>query len=170
MYSLWLMPCAAQAADLHALVVKLSAAFATPPFLPHMTVQGDLTARLAEVSAMAATVAAALPAQHWPVRGIEQSDAWFRAFYLAFEPRPAFTDALAAAERASGTRNGLSPFPHVSLAYGTLDATRKEALRNSIAARVPAAITFDRLVVALSGSTVGVPSWRALETFALAQG
>jgi hypothetical protein len=167
LYSLWLMPCAAEAADLRALVAELSAAFGTPPFLPHMTVQGDLAARLKDVSALAARVAAALPRQHWPVRGIEASTAWFRAFYLAFEPRVAFADALEVSARGSGTRAGLSPFPHVSLAYGDLDAARKDALRDRIAARVPAALTFDRLVVALSGSTVGVPSWRALETFTL---
>ncbi len=166
-YSLWLMPRVADQLALQALVDDLSRAFGTPPFIPHMTVQGDLALRLKDACAVAANVAAELPAQHWPVRGIEQSDAWFRAFYLAFEPRLAFTDALDVAARGSATRTGLSPFPHVSLAYGELDAPRKEALRAAIAPRIPSAIVFDRLAVALSGSTVGVPSWRLLESFTL---
>ncbi|MBS0320345.1 MAG: hypothetical protein JSR18_07390 [Proteobacteria bacterium] len=167
-YSLWLMPQAADQDALQALVDELSAAFATPPFIPHMTVQGDLALRLKDACAVASTVAADLPAQAWPVQGIEASDAWFRAFYLAFAPRAVFDDALAVAARGTATRTGLSPFPHVSLAYGSLDAPRKDALRAAIASRIPATLTFDRLAVALSGSTVGVPSWRLLETFTLA--
>jgi hypothetical protein len=33
---------------------------------------------------------------------------------------------------------------------------------------VPATLTFDRLAVSLSGKSVGIASWRVLQTFALA--
>ena len=70
--------------------------------------------------------------------------------------------------QAFATDAGLSPFPHLSLAYGTLAADAKDRLAAEFAARIPRWIVFDRLAIALSGKGVGIASWRVLQTFALA--
>jgi 2'-5' RNA ligase len=150
------------------LVDTLAPRFRTRTFIPHVTVQGDLDRRLKDVTALAATLAASLPVQRVAVRGIEQSTHYYRAFYLAFDGFDAFAPLVRRSAQASGTDAGLSPFPHLSLAYGTLGADAKAALAREVAASVPATLTFDRLAVSLSGQSVGIASWRVLQTFALA--
>ena len=44
----------------------------------------------------------------------------------------------------------------------------KSALVREFAAEIPQTLTFDRLAVALSGKSVGIASWRTLQSFALA--
>jgi hypothetical protein len=166
-YSIWLLPAEPVASTLSRLVGELAVVFATPPFPPHVTVQGGLQRPLREVSRMAGTLAAGMSAGHWPVTGIETSDDYFRSFYLALTAGAAFTSLTERAAASSGTRAGLPTYAHLSLAYGPLDRARKDALRQSTLARLPTVLMFDRIAVALAGHSVGVPSWRTLEAFAL---
>lgn len=167
-YSLWLLPQASAQEALSDLVVRLSRRFNTRPFAPHVTVHGDLTRRLREVTTVAQDLARTLPVQRWPVRGIEQSPQYYRAFYLAFDNCDAFASLGPRCAQAFATEAGLSPFAHLSLAYGTLDPVAKSALVREFAAEIPQTLTFDRLAVALSGKSVGIASWRTLQSFALA--
>jgi hypothetical protein len=166
-YSLWLLPRQDAQQQLAGVVARLSRSFGTRTFVPHVTVQGDLTHRLREVTAVAEDIARTLQVQHWPVRGIEQSMHYYRAFYLAFDGCDGFAPLGPRCARAFGTDAGLSPFAHLSLAYGTLDAAAKGALARDVAAEIPPTLTFDRLAVALSGSSVGIASWRTLQCFDL---
>jgi hypothetical protein len=166
-YSIWLLPAEDDYDRLARIVDELAPLFRTPPFPPHVTVQGDLPKRLADVSGAARQIASTLPAQRWPVRGIEMSDHHFRTLYAAFDGTELFPPLLERAATLTGTRDGLSPFPHLSLAYGPLDPLRKQALAAEVAEGLPRHLAFDRLAVAISGKTVPIPSWRALETFAL---
>jgi hypothetical protein len=167
-YSLWLLPQADAQEHLTEVVTRLSRRFATRPFTPHVTVHGDLTRRLRDVSAVAEDLARTLPAQQWRVRGIEQSSHYYRAFYLAFDGCEAFAALRPRCAQAFTTDAGLSPFAHLSLAYGTLDPAAKEKLAREVAAELPRSLIFDRLAVALSGTNVGIASWRTLQSFALA--
>ena len=167
-YSLWLLPQAGAQEQLSDMVARLSKRFGTRSFAPHVTVHVDLTRRLREVVAVAGDLARTLPAQQWRVRGIEQSPQYYRAFYLAFDDCDAFAPLGPRSAEAFTTEAGLPPFAHLSLAYGTLDAAAKAALAREIAAELPRTLTFDRLAVALSGQSVGIASWRTLQSFALA--
>jgi hypothetical protein len=166
-YSIWLLPAEPAASLLASIIDDLAHQFCTPPFLPHVTVQGDLHARLHAVTNVAADLAMAFPEQRWAIRGVEMSDIYWRSFYIALESGPTFAAALERAAAATGTRQGLSPFAHLSLGYGPLNNARKQLLQSDVTPRLPATLTFDRLVVALAGGTVGIPSWRPLQTFAL---
>jgi 2'-5' RNA ligase len=167
-YSLWLLAEPVAQERLVDLVDELAPRFGTRSFTPHVTVQGSLCRRLKDVTAAAAALAASLPAQRVAVRGIEQSTHYFRAFYLAFDGFDAFAPLIRRSAAAFGSDEGLSPFPHLSLAYGTLGADAKAAIAREVAADVPATLAFDRLAVSLSGNSVGIASWRVLQTFALA--
>ena len=66
-----------------------------------------------------------------------------------------------------GTADGLSPFPHLSLAYGTVtDATRRarDELAQGFAARE---VVFDRIAVIRSSKDVPIAEWRILEEYSL---
>lgn len=167
-YSLWLLPAEDAQQHLAGVIARLSKRFGTRPFAPHVTVHGDLTRRLRDVTAVAEDLAGSLPAQQWHVRGIEQSTQYYRAFYLSFDGCEAFEPLGPRSAKALTTDKGLSPFAHLSLAYGTLDAPAKAELAREFAAEVPAMLTLDRLAIALSGKSVGIASWRTLESIALA--
>ncbi|MEO8849366.1 MAG: 2'-5' RNA ligase family protein [Casimicrobiaceae bacterium] len=168
-YSLWLLPGEDDTQRLADLVVRLSRRFATRPFVPHVTIQGDIDRRLDDVATVAEGLARALPVRAWRVRGVEQSDHHFRALYLALDDAdPTFAQLRARSAAAFGTEAGLSPFPHMSLAYGTLDAATKRDLAREFAAELPASLTLARLAVTLAGVGVAIASWRTLQCFALA--
>lgn len=167
-YSLWLLPQEDAQEHLSGVVARLSKRFGTRPFTPHVTVHGDLTRRLHDVAAVAEHLARSLPVQQWHVRGIEQSAQYYRAFYLAFDGCEAFAPLGPRTARAFTTDKGLPPFAHLSLAYGTLDAAAKGELAREFAAEMPLTLTFDRLAISLSGKSVGIASWRTLQSFMLA--
>ena len=62
----------------------------------------------------------------------------------------------------------LSPFPHLSLAYGNLPVREKIARSRPLAGAIEGrTIKFDRLAVALSGKDIPVDEWRVVATVQL---
>ena len=169
-HSLWLMPCADDAAALDALIAELAPRFAGEAFRAHVTVQGDLTTPLEPLRTIAATLASACPLLDWPLAGVAGSPHYFRSFYLELAPRADFDRLRSTAAALTGTTDGLAPFPHLSLAYGEpADPADKPALVQRYA-RLPdlrPALRFDRLVIARSAKSLPVAEWSLLESFAL---
>jgi hypothetical protein len=167
-YSIWLMPCAADATTLQALVDELAPQFGQPSFVPHVTIQGDLVLPLESVAAHTSRLAATCPVQAWPVHDVERSDFFFRCLFLRFNGNVAFDGLQRQAQTLSGTADGLSPYPHLSLAYGQVQAHQLalwEALRLRFAGR---SIVFDRLAVYLSSKDTPVADWRCVFDMPLA--
>lgn len=162
-HSLWLMPEPALEREMAALVRVLAPVFGMPPFPPHVTVQGDLDLDADDAEAYARELAAGVPLLAWRAFGITWTDHPFRAFFVAFDSAERFHGLLERSASLTGTREGLSPFPHLSLAYGTLPVREKIArarpLTHAIDART---MKFDRLVVALAGKDVPIEAWRVL--------
>ena len=161
-YSIWLMPCSADLVELQALVDDLAPQFGEPAFVPHVTVQGDLALPLASITNHVRASAAACAVQRWPVLDVERSDFFYRCLYLRFEQGAAFDGLQRAAEAFSNTADGLSPYPHLSLAYGRVgpqQLTLFEALRARFAGRT---ITFDRLAVCLSSKDTPIADWKCV--------
>lgn len=169
-HSLWLMPCADDAAALDALIAELAPRFAGEAFRAHVTVQGDLATPLAPLRTIAARLAAACPRLDWPLAGIAGSPHYFRSFYLELQPHADFDRLRSTAAALSGTTDGLAPFPHLSLAYGEpTEPAAKPALLQSHARIVESrpALRFDRLVIARSAKGLAVADWSVLESFPL---
>lgn len=166
-YSIWLLPAAAQETTLTAAVVRLSAELSGITFVPHITVQGDLALPFDALGGLLQRIAVRTPAQRWRVQGVETSDQFFRCLYLRFVDAPAFAAMQSETRHFTGTADGLSPFAHLSLAYGAPrpDASRlRETLAGDYAGTE---IVFDRLVLARSSKYVPVADWRCLAQYRL---
>lgn len=167
-YSLWLLPCAHQLAELTALVTQLAPAFGTPAFVPHVTIQGDLAMELDTLAAHTQRLAAASPVLCWPVHSVASSAHFFRCLYLRFPSTQAFDGLQRAALAFTGTASGLSPFPHLSLAYGELQA-QQHALLAALNARFAGqALRFDRIAICRSSKEVPIDEWAVLSEYPLA--
>ena len=164
-YSLWLLPAEATQLELVALIARLGVQFGSQPFMPHLTIQGDLSLSLDRVSRAAKSIAAQWPTQRWRVAAVAGSEHFFRSLYLRFDETPAYAGGKKELQLASGSADGLSLFPHLSLAYGATDEAQKRVVINELSAMIGSEITFDRVVVARSSKRVPIAEWACLVAF-----
>ena len=166
-YSIWLLPEAAQLARLTAIVNDLAERFGSQNFIPHVTIQGDLAMPFDALTEAVQHVANGHTAQHWPVKGIDGSEHFFRNLYLRFDVCAAYLSMKQSMQRVSGTADGLSLFPHLSLAYGLTDAQKTAALFAELRTWFTGPMRFDRMVIARSSKNVPIADWEYLAEFAL---
>ena len=166
-FSIWLLPAADDAARLDARVAALAGRLGGAVFMPHVTIQGDLGPLPAGLAAALPALAAQAPVQHWTVRAVERSEHFFRSLYLRFDRHPAFEHWQAAVRALSGTEVGLSPFPHLSMAYTPAHAAL-EGLAGTLAAEiVGATLRFDHLALVRSSASLPIVQWECLERYPL---
>jgi len=166
-YSIWLLPESEQQRGLVALVDSLAARFGTERFMPHITVQGDLTLPLEQLSRAVAAMSQSYGARKWPVASIDGGSHFFRSLFLRFDERPAYIDLKRDMQRISGTTEGLSLFPHLSIAYG-LDAPHKAPeLFRELSTVAPQVLRVDRIAIARSSKNVPIAKWECLAEFPL---
>jgi hypothetical protein len=161
-YSIWLLPAAAQETTLAGTVRRLAGELGGPVFAPHLTIQGDLTLPLEELRGFTAGLAGRLDVQRWPVTDVENSAHFFRCLYLRFASTPGFELLQGSLRAWSKSTDGLSPFPHLSLAYG--DAGPAHFLARADLARefMAQEIVFDRLSICRSSKNVAIADWQNL--------
>ena len=167
-YSIWLLPRDDQEAALTAKVSRLSTELGGPFFAPHVTIQGDVALTPDQLRPTLARMAAQTPVQHWPVALVDGTPHFFRCLFLRFDLHPAFQEMQAATQLMTGTAHGLSPFPHLSLAYGdALEAYARERrlLAGDFEEQI---IVFDRLAICHSSCHVPIADWVVLEQLPLA--
>lgn len=161
-YSIWLLPSAEQDARLLASMAQIAERLGGEAFAPHVTIQGDLDLPLEKLSLELERMAGLVAPQRWPVQCVEVSEHFFRSLYLRFEIAPAFAELQAAAQELSGTRDGLSPYPHLSLSYGAAHPD-KAALRQDLTDLYQGReIAFDRLAITNSSQAAAIADWRCL--------
>jgi hypothetical protein len=96
------------------------------------------------------------------VHDVERSDFFFRCLFLRFNRNAAFDGLQRQAQVLTGTADGLSPYPHLSLAYGQVQPQQLvlwEALRLRFAGQ---SLVFDHLAVCLSSKDTPVADWRCV--------
>jgi len=153
---------------LTATVSRLSTELGGPFFAPHVTIQGDVALTPDQLRPTLARIAAQTPVQHWPVALVDGTPHFFRCLFLRFDLHQAFQELQAATQLLTDTAHGLSPFPHLSLAYGdALEAYARERqlLAGDFEEQI---IVFDRLAVCHSSSHVPIEDWVVLEQLPLA--
>lgn len=166
-YSIWLMPQAQQESALVQTVARLSRSLGGEIFAPHVTIQGDLHLPLDEVSRLVGALAERVAVQRWQVLQIESSEHFFRCLYLRFGDEPGFEALQGAVQAFTRTAEGLSPFPHLSLAYGNTGpghASARADLSREFAARE---MVFDCLAISRSSKNVAIADWQCLALYPL---
>ena len=167
-YSIWLLPRADQEAALSETISRLSTELAGPLFAPHVTIQGDVALSPDQLKPLLAQLAARTPVQRWPVADVACTAHFFRCLFLRFGSHRAFDDLQAATQGITGTSHGLSPFPHLSLAYGEAHeayARQRPLLAGDYLGRD---LVFDRLAICRSSSHVPIAEWTCLDQLPLA--
>jgi hypothetical protein len=168
-YSIWLMPCVAEAKVLNRLIARMAPAFGTPAFGAHATVQGDLAMPRAVLGETLQVLARQTETLVCPIRALGVSPHFFRSLYLELEHSGAFDVLQDAAGLLTGCREGRSPFPHVSLGYGTpANLKYRQALLRLDAGRAATqCLHFDRLALVRSSKNVPIAAWEVLDSYAL---
>ena len=166
-YSIWLLPKAAQLVLLTKIVGDLAERFGSPRFIPHVTIQGDLTIPFGALKEALQGIANEHTSQNWPVASIDGGEHFFRSLYVRFDKYPAYVSLKQSMRRISRTADGLSLFPHLSLAYGLTDAQKSAALFSALRQSLTEPFCFDRMVIARSSKHVPIADWECLTEFAL---
>ena len=163
-HSLWLMASPADEAMLASLVGALSQRFGTPPFTPHLTLQGDTTMPPAELARAVEAAAGTVAAFAEPVALIEGGETFFRSFYARFAVSP----SLAALKRTLDSEGLGSFMPHVSLLYGPVEPVAKAAAIAEVNAQFAGRhIRFERIGVVTSGQDIPIAEWRVVASVPL---
>ena len=166
--SLWLMPEGKAREKLAALIDRLAAGLGTAGFAPHVTLLSGLPGPEAEVLDRARVLAGQLHPLSLAFSGMDGTGAHFRCLFLRVATSPALLQAHARAARYFGREPEASFDPHLSLAYGTLDAARKDDLKRELPPLTPTSIEARRLHV---WRTEGlVREWRELAAVELGAG
>lgn len=169
-YSVWLLPCPADTALLQGVVDELAGTLDSPVFTPHLTIQGDIALPLQALQGALAGLAARASVQRWPIAALENGPHFFRCLYLRFTEQSAFAQLQRASAALTGSATGLSPFPHVSLAYAEPHPRHAELAQARRAALAARDITFDRLALWRSSKDVAIPDWACVAQYPLPLG
>ena len=167
-YSIWLLPDAALQKRLTAIVSDLAQRFGSPDFIPHVTIQGDLTVQLDALTEAVQAIANEHTSQHWPAASIDGGEHFFRSLYVRFDESPAYLSLKQSMQRISRTADGLSLFAHLSLAYGLTETQKSDALFAELRRPLSEPFCFDRIVIARSSKNVPIADWECVAEFALA--
>jgi len=166
-YSIWLLPTAADTARLNNSIALLSSHLGGPGFAPHVTIQGDITTELEPLSRLLERLAACQAPLRWRVEGVETSEHFFRCLYLRLALTPAFGLMQQATQSITRTEAGLSPFPHLSLAYGEPHPHIAGLLELLAAQYEGQALVFDQLALCRSSKNVPIDQWCILQSYPL---
>jgi 2'-5' RNA ligase superfamily len=158
-HSIWLLPREDQLAALRAQVQLLAPRHESHVFEPHVTLQGDLPLPLDAARSLVDQLGASTAPLHWPVRAVEGTEHYFRSLYLRLDAGEVFERLCRTCVQASGTPDGLSPFAHLSLAYGPTQGDAA-ALRANVMRELGASpLVLDRIALARSGKAVPIAQW-----------
>jgi 2'-5' RNA ligase len=165
--SIWLLPAANQERQLQQTIAHLSTELGGEVFAPHVTIQGDIDLPWTALTEPLGTLAARMPVQRWSVQAIERSEHFFRCLYLRFAAEPAFDQMQASVQTFTKTATGLSPYPHLSLAYDESQAGTAHWGERLSAEFMAQEIVFDRLSICRSSKTVPIVQWENLAVYPL---
>ena len=128
----WLLPCAADAARLQAMIDALAAAHAAPVFEPHLTLHvAECPAQL-DIETVLGTIAERHPPLALAALATGHSEAYYKALYLSVSGELQDGPALVALRRdlvgQLAAADAYDFQPHLSLLYGQFPAQRRTEL------------------------------------------
>jgi hypothetical protein len=159
-YAVWLLARADQHAALHARVRQLAPRHEGHVFEPHVTLQADLPLSADPACALVDALAAATPVQRWTVGAVEGTGHYFRSLFLRLTAGDAFARLCRQCVEASGTEEGLSPYAHLSLAYGPTQGDAVALRRELTDVLGGTTLVLDRVALARAGTAVPIAQWQ----------
>lgn len=165
--SLWLIPEPVALFPLKSVIEGLADRFGGPVFTPHITLLSRIAGH--ELSACDRTEQLAERRAPIEINGarILWTREYFQAIILDIPLSPALSKLRSDAERLFPEhRSGLWK-PHLSLAYGHIDATRSQEAVVTLNENVPKAFAVGALEVVLASRDLSVSAWRRIRTFPL---
>ncbi len=166
--SIWLLPEAEQERMLARTISRLAEVQGERAFFPHVTIQGDLYQSPEALTEPLAALARDVAVQRWSIAAVECGDHFFRCLYLRFDAGPMLCALQDRVRGFTRTADGLSPFPHLSLAYGTVTSDTRRMREELMVSIGVQEIFLDRLAVVRSSKDVPIEEWRVLDVFPLA--
>lgn len=166
-YSVWLLPAAAQQERLTAVVKHLAGCFGGEPFIPHITIQGDLSLPFTDLSAAVSHIARTHDVQRWSNAVVEGSEHFFRSLYVRFPVTACYLRLRQQMQQTSANAAGLSLFPHLSLAYGATAAQKTPTLYEELRPLAMEPLVLDRIAIARSSKNAPISHWACLAEFPL---
>jgi 2'-5' RNA ligase len=164
-YSLWLMPRGDVSERLARTLHELSVRCAGPEFPPHVTLLGGITGQRQEVLRKSARLATHLRPFTIRLGVIDCLDEYFRCVLVRAVKTGPLLKAYQAACDGFGHRRAPAFMPHLSLVYGDLRRSLKEAIVAGLGQRMDLTFKVWSLDLYL---TRGAPSaWRRVARFGL---
>jgi len=166
--SIWLIPTPNWQPVFREEVRRLSGELQTEAFEPHVTVLGDIAAQIEELGDIVPRLAAELPPFELSIANVEGMDLHFRALYLRMIDHPRFDLLCRRATSVIDRPLSVSPYPHLSLAYGKLSAEVRGGLCDDLLPRFrDVMIGFDRLALVRASSSLSAHEWRIADWWLL---
>lgn len=136
-YSVWFKPEPEEERAFLDLVVELATQYHAPLFVPHVTLAPDLSGPLPEVLAQTEALAAQLSPFDIEFNEVGVGETYFQCVFLKAVSNPELIQARQLAAQAFHQPQLAELFmPHLSLLYGTFDATVKATAREWVASRL----------------------------------
>ena len=169
-HSVWLVPDTASSALFTEEIASLAAAAGGTPFMPHITMAGDLTGPPGATQELCRAISGSLAPFEATVSAVVAGPQFFMSLFLDLTVPAHVTNA----RQQLCARLGLSAAPawrpHISLAYGVEPGPDKEAIRVRLEqAHRGRSIPIRDVVVARSSATQAIDRWRVISRFRLGE-
>lgn len=151
--SVWLVPTEADVLRVSSIIKDLSQRYRTVPFLPHITIWGEVLAPLQEVEEAARSAVYGVAPFTVDVEKLDYTTEWAKTLFAQIKPN----DRLDIINRRLGKR--LSRYgnyvlnPHMSLVYKK-EMTEEEKLKEIPNIKIPDSFTLDRIAITVPGDPV----------------
>jgi 2'-5' RNA ligase len=163
--SLWLIPPDDLATELSSIIARLSDRFSTPRFQPHVTFISRLSGSADGMRSRTADLATRLRPFDVYLTTLGYTNDYFRALFIAVDQTEPLMEAQATARRLFKQSSDQPYQPHLSLLYGHLDNSIKEAIIAEIGRDFRRTFRVTHLYLV---SSEGEPAeWRHLGEFSL---
>ncbi|WP_323018367.1 hypothetical protein [Castellaniella sp.] len=166
-HSVWLMPCAQDAASLAQIIRQIAAACHTPVFEPHLTLVEDMPRSADDIAARLSTAFAGQTALACPITTVSGLPTYFRSLFAAFKLDEALQAAKTTAMQALDMPINETFTPHISLGYGIPEDQKARHIHSMDGLLRQQIIHFDAIVVAQSGKEIPIDQWRAVRVHRL---
>ncbi|WP_282078200.1 2'-5' RNA ligase family protein [Epibacterium ulvae] len=167
LFSLWLVPDAPTRETLAADILSLTRASGTAPFVPHITLAGDLPDTSDDIAAIVQRIAAQARPIRLTVAEVAQGDQFFKSLFLRLDRSPQITQLRAHCTALGETIDQASFDPHISLAYGDMPKEARQEAMQAARRWVGTSIEVSAISLVQSSSETPIQDWQILHRFPL---